>query len=405
MTTKSYNNGDQGFLTSYFDLPGAPPRNFLDGRMYNVKVKHSDRRNCNQEMNAELTEEIGNTAKVLHFMDATKPWVYFHGRDLSDSSASNLLTTNDCFQYGLNKWRTNYLQVLDKFPGLDEHLRATVNPQVIKGVLRNADGAGNGVIENMMNIRGFGQRKKGMFDRDQRKLAKNAEGLKVSVNILNWKRPENVQKILEAVTKYEAVAEVVVWHCLNETVFAFEHPKVRHIIDPAANDQFGMNTRYKLCLESSQEAVLTMDDDVLPPEETVNSLLLARRDDPNRLHGTHGRNPHSGCTYNFQQTPEGPAQVVLTKILLTSRHFCSKYFEFTEVMEDFAKEGTPYWNGEDIYMSLVSQKVSGNLPIRHNLPYQRLQGQGSGISHNLKDHLAYRQKFLRKATSKLGLSC
>jgi hypothetical protein len=51
------------------------------------------------------------------------------------------------------------------------------------------------------------------------------------------------------------------------------------------------------------------------------------------------------------------AQVVLTKVMVTDRRFCKAYFHYAPLMEDIARNATPMWNGEDIFMSLVSQKV------------------------------------------------
>eukprot|EP00959_Pyramimonas_sp_CCMP1952_P438818 9186932-Pyramimonas_sp.AAC.1 len=55
--------------------------------------------------------------------------------------------------------------------------------------------------------------------------------------------------------------------------------------------------------------VITVDDDVLPPEVTINQLILFKQKQPDSLHSTHGRNAKPGCIYNYQQTNDGPAQV------------------------------------------------------------------------------------------------
>ena len=47
--------------------------------------------------------------------------------------------------------------------------------------------------------------------------------------------------------------------------------------------------------------VITVDDDVLPPEVTINQLILFKQKQPDSLHSTHGRNAKPGCIYNYQR--------------------------------------------------------------------------------------------------------
>jgi hypothetical protein len=47
-------------------------------------------------------------------------------------------------------------------------------------------------------------------------------------------------------------------------------------VDPAANDKYGLSTRFKGCLKTRNEMVLMLDDDMLPPEVTVNKLLRGK---------------------------------------------------------------------------------------------------------------------------------
>jgi hypothetical protein len=89
--------------------------------------------------------------------------------------------------------------------------------------------------------------------------------------------------------------------------------------------------------------------------------------EPDALHGLYGRNPLPGCEYNYRQPPPGDVALVLTKVMVTDHRFCKAYFESSQMMEDVAKQGNPYWNGEDIFMALVSRKITGQLPKRYDL--------------------------------------
>lgn len=63
--------------------------------------------------------------------------------------------------------------------------------------------------------------------------------------------------------------------------------------------------------------------------------------------------------YTGHDTLHGQAQVVLTVALITDRRFCTATFESRDVMEDVVKDFKPYWNGEDIFHSLASYKLTG----------------------------------------------
>eukprot|EP00959_Pyramimonas_sp_CCMP1952_P438819 9186932-Pyramimonas_sp.AAC.2 len=53
------------------------------------------------------------------------------------------------------------------------------------------------------------------------------DGLEASVVVMNWKRVANVRQILDALVTYRAVKEIILWHCNRETIFFYDHPKVR----------------------------------------------------------------------------------------------------------------------------------------------------------------------------------
>ena len=73
-------------------------------------------------------------------------------------------------------------------------------------------------------------------------------------------------------------------------------------------------------------------------------------------------------------------------------------------MSDIAHEAAVTWNGEDIFMSLVSKKVLGSIPFI--TPHQQgidvipLTEGNVGIS-SANDHLPHRIKFLQTAIRRL----
>lgn len=54
----------------------------------------------------------------------------------------------------------------------------------------------------------------------------NAYDPKVSVVIMNWKRPQNVRHIVTQMVMYDEVGEIVIMMCNEDSTFNISHPKV-----------------------------------------------------------------------------------------------------------------------------------------------------------------------------------
>ena len=53
----------------------------------------------------------------------------------------------------------------------------------------------------------------------------------------------------------------------------------------------------------------------------------------------------------------------LTKVLATDQRFCRAHFKYAPLVEAFvANHSKPYWNGEDIFHSIISTKVCARTP-------------------------------------------
>jgi len=133
MRTPSWNNGDQGFLTYYYNVAGAPHREYVDNRVYNVKVKIRDKKPCDEEMRRALgSEQVSTKAKVMHFMDATKPWNYFLGQPdmaivmepsaMDNEANKRFQGATECFVHGLQMWKRHFLGALQSNKGLKAYL-------------------------------------------------------------------------------------------------------------------------------------------------------------------------------------------------------------------------------------------------------------------------------------------
>lgn len=69
----------------------------------------------------------------------------------------------------------------------------------------------------------------------------------VTVVMMNYLRPLQVQFLIGKLVGYTCVDEVLIWHCHNETVFQASHPKVRSFVADPSGDILGGSTATLNC--------------------------------------------------------------------------------------------------------------------------------------------------------------
>jgi hypothetical protein len=133
-----------------------------------------------------------------------------------------------------------------------------------------------------------------------------------------------------------------------------------------------LSLRFHHCSTARNDWVIIVDDDMELSSAAVDMLLSEFAANTKRIVGHYGRN------YNWYRafyrngydtrTVEGPAEVVLTKIMVIESDMCAAFFRHDHLMQDLLPESTPLWNGEDIFMSLVANHEYGvpiNGPFRN----------------------------------------
>lgn len=230
--------------------------------------------------------------------------------------------------------------------------------------------------------------------------------VKLTVMFMNWKRHVELQEIIAQYTKYDIVDEILVWMAHRDTIFHFDHPKVHIIVDPKANSMYGLSLRFKGCSIARNPWVLIQDDDIVTSEAGMVQLVKEKIEHPDRVVCFLGRHWQGAPLYNTNPTGPGPVKICLTVILLTERRFCQAFFDYSHLVEDVVADTTPFWNGEDIFHSLVSTKLSGNLPwVAQGYNYLNYtKPSHAGISVRMKgNHVRQRNVVLNAAVERLGL--
>eukprot|EP00815_Leptocylindrus_aporus_P007676 CAMPEP_0116070610 /NCGR_PEP_ID=MMETSP0322-20121206/13168_1 /TAXON_ID=163516 /ORGANISM="Leptocylindrus danicus var. apora, Strain B651" /LENGTH=389 /DNA_ID=CAMNT_0003558563 /DNA_START=156 /DNA_END=1322 /DNA_ORIENTATION=- len=217
--------------------------------------------------------------------------------------------------------------------------------------------------------------------------------IEISVLLMNYGRPDvlKTSRLLPSLTSHENVGEIFLLHANQETRFEYKHDKVRNIDAYKENDEMGLSIRFHFCdkLVTMNDWVLIIDDDIEFPPESLTFLLSEFMVDSKRIIGRWGRNLNFGDShtggYNTKMQ-NGKCEVVLTKFMLMEQSICKAFREYEYLVKDFVQQNSkPYWNGEDIFMSLVANYVYGYMEKREygNCAYPELQvrdiGRNDGI--------------------------
>jgi hypothetical protein len=189
---------------------------------------------------------------------------------------------------------------------------------------------------------------------------------KVSVVLMNHSRPRMIKEstLVPTLLQHPSVEEVVILHTNPKTQFNFVHPKVINIDATKENDQMGLSVRFYFCQLVKSDWVLHVDDDMEFTEKTMNEMLSEFAKNTKRIVGRYGRDRKEGYHFNgyYSKDSKRETEVILTKFMVMERDTCSAFFQYSHLIwEDIILnngEG-PLWNGEDIFMSLVSNHVYG----------------------------------------------
>jgi hypothetical protein len=199
-------------------------------------------------------------------------------------------------------------------------------------------------------------------------------GHKVSVVLMNHSTSSNILKeseLLPMLLHHSSVEEVVILHFNPKAKYKFVHPKVVNIDATKENDKMGLSVRFYFCQMAKNDWVLHVDDDLIFSEKTLNEMLLEFSKNTKRIVGRYGRDRKENNHfhgYSSRDTSQ-ETEVILSKFMVMERETCSDFFQYSHLIwEDIVLnngEG-PLWNGEDIFMSLVSNHVHGRDGEKNN---------------------------------------
>jgi len=195
----------------------------------------------------------------------------------------------------------------------------------------------------------------------------------ISVVLLSWKRPKNIDVIVAELRRVEAVREIIVWN--NNPAIQMSLPDCK-VINSSFN--FMPYARYCAATLTSCNALLFQDDDMMFHKDGIERAYAELMKDPGRIYGSEGRNLQNG-KYMFDPV-YGECDIVLGQFMLFTRTLlCSVLGNLVGL--------APFERGDDIAFSMLS----GRKPMALNLPYDNLGKSDDVALHKQSGHGNKRQ--------------
>ena len=233
--------------------------------------------------------------------------------------------------------------------------------------------------------------------------------MSVTAVVLNWCRPRWLRwVVLPALARHPLVDEIVVSHGRRDTAFRYRSRKadIVHRHDWELNERYSLALRFVAAREARNEAVLIVDDDLRVAPSTITALKAAHDEAPLTIHGVFGRHIGEDYSYRFEDYALGEAPIVLTRCLMMHRSYADLFLEMEPRAAHLIVRGSPKWNGEDIFLSLLSIKRTGSLPRAYALPFKNVwRMHRGGVSRHAVPmgdpvklaHRPYRSWFIKEA--------
>ena len=141
---------------------------------------------------------------------------------------------------------------------------------------------------------------------------------KISVIILNYNRPHNLEKSLPILNKYKVIDEIIVSHGNPKKFKNFDFTKVKNRKD--YDNTWGAGIRFLLDLDTiKNDQILFLDDDLLPSENLVNILTSKIYNKPDKIYGPDGRTCNKFGYFHHS------TNTILTTIMMTSKKVIKNY--------------------------------------------------------------------------------
>lgn len=224
------------------------------------------------------------------------------------------------------------------------------------------------------------------------------ERAKLTLVIMNWKRPEMVRRIVETYSRYSFIGEIVLWD--NNWDGMTDLPRGPKLKTVSCRYDAGLDSRWAACALAQHEHVLVHDDDLILAEEDLRLLFRRYLGAPHLCHGVAGRN-FQGGRYVLGDS-YGRVDIVITPCMIFNERYVDEYFKRIALFDDLRSYHCG--NGEDIVMNYVVRSLTGQRNLAHRIPFTNF-AKASGIANHAISarprHLSVRTEIARRCEDRL----
>ena len=215
---------------------------------------------------------------------------------------------------------------------------------------------------------------------------------KISVIILNYNRPHNLEKNLPFLNEIDIIDEIIVSHGNPKYYKEFKYSKVKNIKDYENNDIYGGARRFLNIKYVKNNIILFMDDDMYIDNENVYKLYnkLIENYNKNTIYGPFKRN----CTKNGYKTNSVNNNSILPGLSLIKTIVIKEYLNNKlgwKKYENWLKEHKG--NCEDLSLNIFIREYYKENPVYVNIKYKDLD-MSNGYSSD-SGHYKLRDKFCK----------
>ena len=239
---------------------------------------------------------------------------------------------------------------------------------------------------------------------------------KVSVIILNYKRPHNLKKLVPELLTYPLIDDIVVSNGLKEKEFKFFNKRVKIMNDFKIDKLYGAAIRFLKVKYIKNDIVLFIDDDNIPSEDLVNKLYFTIKDnyDKNTIYGAKNRICNSNG-YNTTSIKKFTSDIkemlnldydhssyniILTPILMCKTSIINDYLNSEEGWIKYEEWFKKYkGNCEDLSLNKFIETYYNEKPVYINGKYIELDN-NDGYSDIFSNHYKIRNDFCKKYSIK-----
>ena len=219
---------------------------------------------------------------------------------------------------------------------------------------------------------------------------------KISFVILNYKRPKNlIEHIIPSLLENKLTGKIIISHGLEENFFDnySNDKKVLHLKHFKENKKIGLYCRFLAFKNTNTNCIVFQDDDFLIDNDSIIFCYEKWLKEKNSIHGFSGR-VITEDSYVAQDVLSENIPVILTQFAMTSRFIIIKAIKMSHLIKPYVQKCNPIWNGEDIFLSIVSILQTKKFNKRHDLKFKELLSEDSIWQR--KGHFEHRTIFVKK---------